>query len=184
MVSAHHVKSMFADLKALLSPVALIAPSFILAPFRAWNEFWKVETQINTENPVISHDRIGFPQRLVWQAYYATLSILLQLESIYPSVTAGKRASEEEMYLYETKFFSKPKLQQGLELKSVEAIYEVFLLKELSFPKANEINPEVEYWTDEVMSNWKVMCGATWHQLDHPDGGKRVVGRRTLEVGY
>ena len=75
------------------------------------------------------------------------------------------------------------KLQQGLELKKVEATYESILLKESSFPRADQANSNIESWVDQMMANWRVMCGHTWQNEDLGEGGKASLGRGVLEVG-
>ena len=179
MLSSQQVKSKAQNHKELLSPSALIEPASLLAPFRAWNDLWEVRKD---QNQTLRKEagREGISRRLVWQAYYETLSTLLQLEATYPSLSSGSRLSGKG--LYETKFFSKPKSEQWKELISVQSIYEEFLMKELDFPKANEPTPEIESWADQVIANWKVLCGPTWRDEDHTNGGKEITGRLVLDV--
>lgn len=78
--------------------------------------------------------------------------------------------------------FLEKKSLQCAELKQVQSIYESFLLGELEFPKANEATPEIEIWVDQVVHNWKIMCGPTWQNEDHIDGGKEATSRLVLDV--
>lgn len=64
----------------------------------------------------------------------------------------------------------------------MQSIYESFLLNELGFPKANEATPEIEIWVDQVVHNWKIICGPTWRNEDHMNGGKEATSRLVLEV--
>ena len=98
-----------------------------------------------------------------WGCYYDTLSVLLQrqtMEHVFDS-----------------------KLQQGVELKKVEATYESILLQEVQFPRADQASSLIESWVDQVMANWRVMCGHTWQDDDLGEGGKASLGRGVLSVG-
>lgn len=97
-----------------------------------------------------------------WGLYYNTLSVLLQRKT--------------------TQHVFDSKLQQGVELKKVEASYESILLKETKFPRADQANSQIESWVDQVMANWRTMCGHTWQDEDL-EGGKAALGRGVLEVG-
>ena len=98
-----------------------------------------------------------------WGYYYNTLSVLLQRET--------------------TQHVFDSRLQQGIELKKVEASYESILLKETKFPRADQANSQIESWVDQVMANWRIMCGHTWQDEDLGEGGKAALGRGVLEVG-
>lgn len=127
-------------------------------------------------------NRGDFSRKFIWLAYYDTLSILLRIENTYSSISAEHGASGKGHPQLEIKFFSTPKSQQCSELKRVESIYEGFLLNELSFPKASEYTPEIEAWVDQVVANWKFVCGPGWLDEDHVDGGKAGTSRRVLAV--
>lgn len=182
MLSSQHIKSKSQHPKDLLSPSSLLAPAFLLAPFRAWNDFWEVPKDQH-EGPLVAEVGWGnISRRLVWQNYYETMSTLLQLEATYPSLSAGSRLSGKGPPLYETKFFSKPKSEQLVELINVQSTCEKLLMHELGFPKANESTPEIESWAVKVIANWKIICGPTWRDEDHSNGGKETTGRLVLDV--
>lgn len=46
------------------------------------------------------------------------------------------------------------------ELKTIELVYEEYLLRGLSFPKANEYHEVVGEWVDLVVENWRVAGGS------------------------
>lgn len=136
-------------------PNAIIPSAVILAPFRAYAKCCDVTTGARA-------GRAHSPSR-VWRAYYDTLSVLLQNDMVQPI------------------FHSKS--QQRAELKSVEATYEAILLEEVSFPRADQVNAQVESWVDQVMANWRIMCGPTWLEGDLGKSDKAALGRGVLEVG-
>ena len=57
-------------------------------------------------------------------------------------------------------------------------------MNELTFPKADEGNEEIEEWCNEVMQNWRILCGDEWQDDDLGSGGKEAVGRGVLDVGH
>lgn len=73
-------------------------------------------------------------------------------------------------------------MQQRIELKRVEGVYESLLIKETQFPKASETNREVEAWVDSVVGNWRLLCGPTWNNHDLGEGGKEGIARSALDV--
>lgn len=182
LLSSRYVKSKSKKPKELLVFSSLIAPTSILAPFRAWAEFWDAKPDKRPELQQCLAGKGEISRKLVWQAYYDTMSLLLQIETVYPSTSAAQNSSRKGTPSYETEFFSKPRSQQCIELKRIESIYEEFLLNELKFPKANEPTPEIENWVDQVMVNWKMMCGNSWLDDDHEVGGKESAGRKVLAV--
>ena len=97
-----------------------------------------------------------------WKAYYDALSIMIQHDIVQPVF--------------------KSRLQQSAELRKVEAVYQGILLREIQFPKANQANSLIEDWVDQVMVNWRVMCGGSWKDEDLGDGGKTSLCRSVLEV--
>ena len=181
LLSNRYVKTKNKRPKDLLLFTALIAPTSILAPFRTWAEFWDAKSNDRLEMLGSLVGKGDISRKIIWQAYYDTFSILLQIESTSPTSTA-QNSSGKGPPSYETEFFSKPKSQQCIELKRIESIYEEYLLNELKFPKANDDTPEIESWVDQVMANWKILCGNTWLDEDHVDGGKESTGRKVLAV--
>ena len=143
-------------------PISAVPPSRVLAPFRAFSKYWDTKGASNTG----LHNKTGEGQSTyiqIWGSYYDTLSVLLQREA--------------------TAHVFDSRLQQGAELKKVEAAYEGVLLKETKFPKADQANSQVESWVDQVMANWRIMCGHTWQDEDLGAGGKAFLGRGVLDVG-
>lgn len=145
-----------------VSPISVVPPSRVLAPFRAYSKYWDTKSGSNTGTLFKAGDRHSSHMR-TWGCYYNTLSVLLQRET--------------------TQHVFDSKLQQGVELKKVEATYESILLKETKFPRADQANLQIESWVDQVMANWRVMCGHTWQDEDLGDGGKAALGRGVLDVG-
>lgn len=182
LLSSRYVKLKARQPQELLSSSSLIKPNFLLAPFRAWAEFWDVKHARDLRMLNEASNRGDFSRKLVWLAYYDTLSILLQIQNPYSPRSALRSASEKFHPQHEIRFFSEPKSQQCAELKRVESIYEGFLMNELSFPKANEYTPEIEAWVDQVVVNWKFVCGPGWLDEDHAEGGKTSTSRRVLAV--
>ena len=156
MLSSRHVT---AD---QVSPISVVPPSRVLAPFRAYSKYWDTKSGSNTGTLFKAGDRHISYMR-TWGCYYNTLSFLLQRET--------------------TQHVFDSKLQQGVELKKVEATYESILLKETKFPRADQANSQIESWVDQVMANWRVMCGHTWQDEDLGEGGKAALGRGVLDVG-
>ena len=104
----------------------------------------------------------SFDAKWIWKEYYDALSILVQhriLHSILPN-----------------------RSELRAELQKVQSVYETTLLKETSFPQANEVNVEVESWVDQVMANWRSMLDPPWHDEDLGQGGKNAMGKGILDV--
>ena len=142
--------------------ISAVPPSRVLAPFRAYSKYWDAKSASSAGTLSKTGDRQSSPLR-TWGCYYDTLSVLLQ------------RGIPQHVF--------DSKLQQGLELKKTEATYESILIKESKFPRADQVNSQIESWVDQVMANWRVMCGHTWQNEDLGEGGKASLGRGVLEVG-
>lgn len=166
----------------LLTSSSPIAFTLVLTPFRAWAESWDASSRQTPKAIKSSPDRGDVPQRLVWHAYYDTLSMLIRIRSIFPPLPEGGQILWQQAAQYDVKFFSETKSQQYIELKQVQSIYEKHLVNELSFPKANEATPEIDNWVDQVIDNWKIICGPAWRNEDHVGGGKEATSRTVLEV--
>ena len=162
-----------------LSPLALTSA---LIPFRVWAQFWQASSHRPPKVTKLSSDRGDVSQRLVWQSYYDTLSTFIRIQSNIPLSSKGDQILNRHAAPFDLKFYSEKKSLQCNELKQVQSIYESFLLNELGFPKANEATPEIETWVDQVVHNWKIICGPTWQEEDHMDGGKEATSRLVLEV--
>ncbi|KAL8756128.1 MAG: hypothetical protein Q9199_003156 [Rusavskia elegans] len=157
-----------------------------LAPFRAWAELPRLGPA-QSGNVAQSPARIKHQspaRRRIWQLYYTSLSTILQQGLPYPPVGYGPSTPAQEMSTDNVKSMANLKLQQSIELRRVESIYEDFLLKEVSFPKANEANVEVESWTDQVIANWRVISSSSWQNEDLGKGGKEAMTRNVLAILY
>lgn len=143
-----------------------------LAPFRSWARYWEVSKDQGT--PLVGG--YGFQgavrRRTVWNEYYAAISGVLQQDLPFPTgfvnATSGGSARN----------------QLRVELKKVETAYEVLLLNETSFPRADEQRQEVEDFAAAVMKNWSVLSGRDWHEQDLGPGGKEGLSRGVLEILY
>ncbi|KAL8656473.1 MAG: hypothetical protein Q9226_002662 [Calogaya cf. arnoldii] len=157
-----------------------------LAPFRAWAELPSVNPA-RSGNVGQSPGTVKHPlpaRRRIWQLYYTSLSTILQQGLPYPPVGHGPANSAHQMSTDNVKSLTNVKLQQSIELRQVETLYEDVLLKEVSFPKANEANAEVESWTDQVMANWRAISNSSWQNEDLGKGGKEAVTRNVLAILY
>lgn len=158
-----------------------------LAPFRAWAELTGADSaqsggNIGQSAPSITH--WASTRRRVWQLYYNALSTILQQGLPYPLVGHEPSTSVQMTNTGNAKSSAGLKLQQSLELRHVENIYEDVLLKEVPFPKANEANVEVESWTDQVVANWRVISNSSWQNEDLGKGGKEDMTRNVLAVRH
>ena len=157
MLSSRHLSA-----NQVSPSIPAVSPSRVLAPFRTYSKYWDTKSPSDTSSLVKDGGRNSSYMR-TWGNYYDTLSVLLQ------------RGATQQVF--------DSKLQQGVELKKVEATYESILLKETKFPRADQANSQIETWVDQVMANWRVMCGHTWQDEDLGEGGKISLGRGVLDVG-
>ncbi|CAO1603885.1 hypothetical protein XANCAGTX0491_007461 [Xanthoria calcicola] len=157
-----------------------------LAPLRAWAGLpWVNSSKSgNVGQPPGTLKHHSPARRRVWQLYYTSLSTILQQGLPYPPVGHGPSTSTQEMSTDNVKSMTNLKLQQSIELARVESIYEDILLKEVSFPKANEANIEVESWTDQVIANWRVISSSSWQNEDLGRGGKEAMTKNVLAILY
>lgn len=154
-----------------------------LAPFRSWAELWASTSRFRSgSGPGNSNMLEPASRRRVWQLYYETLSAILQKGTTYSVADRGPSVSTTEVFNDNVKSIENPKLEQSIELRRVEGIYEEILLSEVSFPKANEANVEVESWVDQVMANWRVISSPAWQSEDLGKGGKEAATRSILAV--
>ncbi|KAF1933537.1 TPR-like protein [Didymella exigua CBS 183.55] len=126
-------------------------------------------------------DSAGHAQshRLAWKSYYNTLSTIIRHELPYEAGTI--QAPTEKPAVHDR---TPLRLQQRAELKRVETFYENLLIKETHFPKASESNREIEVWVESVISNWRILCGASWTDSDLGEGGKEGIGRSVIDILY
>ena len=155
-----------------------------LKPFRAWASFWTINQNREVRAPGKPTKLTVISPRSVWQIYYETLSALLQQGATYSAIHQGPSASGRDHPNGDAGSTENSKLQQMIELKRIENLYEDILLKEIKFPKASEANPEVERWADQVMANWRLTFGPSWRDEDLGGGGKESTTRSVLAVSY
>lgn len=106
-------------------------------------------------------------QLSIWMAYYRLLSLILQYGLSYFPLSSGP-----------------PRRLLATEIRRVEAVCETVLLRETKFPLASDSNPQVEAWTEDVISNWEVLCGPSWRNDDLGEGGQDAISRNVLDVSY
>ena len=176
-----HVRSQSQTPDHLLLSKTPVTCSSILPPFRAWAAIQALEPD-NGKQSIRTNEAVP-PRRHIWQIYYDTLSVLMQLRHTYKS-RSRKGHLESEFKKFNLLFSFDSKLAQSTELKRVEIAYESVLLKEISFPKANEPNVEVEEYVDRLMSNWFILSGSDWDDEDIEMGGKSALGQRVLAVSF
>ncbi|KAL8639399.1 MAG: hypothetical protein Q9228_003566 [Teloschistes exilis] len=157
----------------------------ILAPFRVWADFWASTSKFTNSSGLGKSKMVqSSSRRRTWQLYYDTLSEILQRDVPYPLPTRGPSVTPREISSDNVKSLENSKLLQSIELKLVEGAFEEVLLKEVAFPKANEVNVEVESWVDHIMANWRTISGSAWRNEDIGTGGKEALTRNILAVLY
>ncbi|KAL8869681.1 MAG: hypothetical protein Q9174_004088 [Haloplaca sp. 1 TL-2023] len=151
-----------------------------LAPFRIWASFWESTSQYRSSTQANQSARIdSAAQRQIWRLYYDTLSAILQRGQAYP-MASHANPYVAEISSGDAHSSKNSRLQQNIELRRVESIYEGLLLSDIPFPKASETNMEIEHWIDQVMVNWRVVFGPAWRGSDLGSGGKETVTRNVL----
>ncbi|MCJ1380683.1 hypothetical protein MMC17_003791 [Xylographa soralifera] len=164
----------------LLKPDPAIDSQTSLAPFRAWSNFWESSSQNDLNIGDGSQAGRLQERRLAWRAYHNMLSHLLQHGYVYPGITHEKHLGDD---LTEHPDVG-ARLRQSTELRRVEATYEGYLIKETSFPQADETNMEVLNFVDQVMANWSILCAPDWQDEDVGHGGQEGASREVLEILY
>ncbi|KAH0405745.1 hypothetical protein KCU90_g24773, partial [Aureobasidium melanogenum] len=153
-----------------------------LISYRAWARIWTGDSASKTAAPSYSLGPYDVSNKDVWAMYYNFLSFLLSTDLVYTS------SAESPLAVYNFEYpahdLAKMRLRQRSELKQVEAAYESVLLYKNKFPHANQSNEEVEQWTNSIISNWSILCGPGWREVDLGEGGKAAVSRSTLDVLY
>lgn len=150
------------------------SPATDLMAFRAWATFWEGRPSQGMTEIDGPRTESGVLRRHIWKAYYDILSTILQRGLRYePPSTAMDEKSTQPVVT---------RILQRLELKRVETTYEGLMLQEIRFPKADEVNVEVEEWVEQVMRNWRLLCGPTWHDEELGEGGQQAAGRNVLDV--
>lgn len=155
LLASRHVVAHASNPIDLLSPDAEIPPSSLLTPFRLFARNW---------DPTLAARAGRSSSNLrLFKAYYDALSIIVQQGFVKPMFNS--------------------KLQQSTELKAIETVYEDGLLKEVAFPGADQTSSPIEGWVDQVMANWRILCGPTWREEELGEGGRAALGHGVLNVG-
>ncbi|EED18194.1 filamentation protein (Rhf1), putative [Talaromyces stipitatus ATCC 10500] len=121
-------------------------------------------SQRNTQN---SSSQLAESQLSIWMTYYKILSLILQYGLSYFPLSSGS-----------------PRRQLATEIRRVESVCESVLLRETKFPLASDSNPQVEAWTEDIISNWEVLCGPSWRNDDLGEGGQDAISRNVLDILY
>lgn len=141
-----------------------------VASFRSWAKYWDVTASSPTGG-------FGFkgsvPRRQVWKEYHKVLSRILEENLPFPTG-----------YLNEITSGTSARVQMRAELERVESVYQNLLLKETTFPRADEQRDEVEAFVKLVVQNWSVLCGRGWREQDLGKGGRNGLSRGVLDVLY
>lgn len=142
-----------------------------LEAFRAWARTGSKEHSRSghSNGGLALEDRLS--RRKTWMSYYKLLTSLVQRLGRSSHVHVGDVAIPSRLDLCN-------------ELQRVESVYDSLLIKEVAFPQAHEYNAEVDRWTDLAMENWAILVGPTWSSDEVPQGGKRGLSKRMLDILY
>ena len=152
----------------------------VLTPFRAWSTYLKSQNRSSSITSA-AQASTGPGERQTWNAYYTTFSCMLQTGLLPKNQhQPGGRTSIDSADMDEESS-TEAKLRLLKEMKDIERSYEALLLSEVSFPEAGVINTEVESWADQVMQNWRMLCGPAWADVIGPKE-KATSGRNVLAV--
>ncbi|KAL5114126.1 hypothetical protein ACEQ8H_008010 [Pleosporales sp. CAS-2024a] len=154
---------------------AHITPAEALRAYRYWASYADAASKSGGHDDAVTAQN----RRRAWEAYYNTLSRILRHSLPYEPEPAPPAADKAPLQTQ-----TSLRLRQRAELKKVETVYEGLLINETQFPKASEVNHEVEAWVGLVMDNWRVLCGPTWTDADLGEGGKEGVARGVLDILY
>ena len=148
-----------------------------LTAFRSWADYWRDEARPASMQQTSQPRHRSNTRRTVWRLYYLFLSDILYNATQYsprklPDPSNNETPSPNTIHWP----------SHYAELRNVEKAYERILLNEISFPKANEVNHEVDEWTDQVMSNWSIVCGPGCQDDELGEGGKELASRNVLDV--
>ncbi|KAL2852927.1 hypothetical protein BJY01DRAFT_207505 [Aspergillus pseudoustus] len=146
------------------------SPEFVrvaLSLFRAWSSHPGVKPGTSSNGSQIEGSSGPVPKSSIWKSYYDLLSAILQHGLPYNAPTGNPE---------------RPQLAD--ELRRVEAVCEANLLRDVKFPKADAGNKTIELWVEQVIRNWKELCGPQWHDEELGVGGQHAVGKNVLDVLY
>ncbi len=154
-LSSRRLTAHIKDPHTPLSPTAKMLLGSALASFRVYTKTLDAKKTPHGGKPSSSLS--------VWRAYYNTITTFLKNDLVQPMFQS--------------------KLQLFEELKSAESAYEAILLKEVSFPRADQASTTIETWVDQVIANWRVICRFTWRKEDFGEADRVAVSRGVLDVG-
>ncbi|RVX69808.1 hypothetical protein B0A52_06453 [Exophiala mesophila] len=143
--------------------------SFRLQAFRHWAILAAKSSPVKNTTALASTygNTAGHTSDLtLWRAYFQFLSGILHRQ---PGASKNVAITPRDL---------------AVELRRVETSYESELLRHHQFPKADESNGPIEAWVEEVVSNWRVMCGSGWSEADLGEGGRNSVSRNVLDILY
>ncbi|KAL4807790.1 hypothetical protein BDV18DRAFT_136054 [Aspergillus unguis] len=135
--------------------------------FRAWSSHPAIKPGAASQAPQTEGPPESVPKSLIWKAYYDLLCTILLHDLPYVSPTNSP---------------GRPQLAN--ELRRVEAICEANLLRDVKFPTADAGNRNVETFVEQVIRNWKKLCGPHWHDEELGEGGQDALGRIVLDILY
>ena len=153
--------------------------------FKSWSAFWQ-RVPSSTAGVATNLSRIDVPRRQVWKLYYDLLSHVLQSGLTYnPSSKSTSDVFVSSFMGFSEDEHTSIKSRQRTEIQNwVEPWYEKLLLNETKFPSAKSSNREIELWIEQVVRNWKVLCGPGWSNEDFGDGGKKRYSRGVVDILY
>ncbi|KAL4746561.1 hypothetical protein BDW72DRAFT_184617 [Aspergillus terricola var. indicus] len=135
--------------------------------FRAWSSHPSVKPGESASGMQNESSPEPVPKSSIWKSYYDLLSAILLHELPYTAPAQGPE---------------RPQL--ATELRRVEAICEANLLRDVKFPTADSGNEVIEAWVEQVIHNWKRLCGPQWHDEELGEGGQHALGKNVLEILY
>ncbi|KAL5043948.1 hypothetical protein BDW71DRAFT_186846 [Aspergillus fruticulosus] len=151
------------DIASADSEVVRIA----LRIFRAWSSHPSVKPGEGACGMQTESSPEPVPKSSIWKSYYDLLSAILLHGLPYTAPAQGPE---------------RPQL--ATELRRIEAICEANLLRDVKFPTADSGNEFVEAWVEQVIQNWKRLCGPEWHDEELGEGGQYALGKNVLEILY
>ncbi|KAL4788060.1 hypothetical protein BJX76DRAFT_353614 [Aspergillus varians] len=135
--------------------------------FRAWSSHPAVKPGTPSHGPQTESSSKPISKYSIWKSYYDVLSAVLVHGLLYTSPADGPE---------------RPQLAN--ELRRVEAICEANLLHDVAFPTANSGDKSVEAWVEQVIQNWRILCGPQWHDEELGEGGQHALGENVLDILY
>ena len=162
------------------NPLNTAALAHGLQIFRLWDGLWNPEPANIASYKSLAKVDTDYTRYDVWRFCYRFLSVVIQKGLVFPQDDEFlvDAAEVEDIQLAEYR------LHLRTMLKRVEATCESQLLQDTAFPKASEDNEEMDAWADEVVANWRVMCGPSWDDAQLGEGGKAAISRGVLDILY